>query len=545
MNQLKIVYKSVKALVPYANNARTHTESQVELIARSIQEFGFVNPVLIGEDNTVIAGHGRVMAANIIGMKEVPCIVLGHLSERSRKALVIADNKIALRSSWDMEKLSAELSDLAEFGMDLSLTGFDDGELDSILRADIIIPEFKASPNLELVRTEPAAPSAPPVYSRSERAEPDQQAEAVPVESTFVTSQIGDVWILGSHRVMCGDSTDRDHVATLMDGAVATLVHADPPYGMGKQSDGVANDNIYREKLDQFQMDWWRAFRTHLAKNASAYIWGNAPDLWRLWYKGGLGDSEVLEFRNEIVWDKKNIPGMGSPDLTQYSITTERCLFFQIGEQFLGNVNTNDFPEEWEAIRAYMESQAVAAGLNASGLKSLLGIGMYNHWFTKSQFTLMPAKHYKTVAEAFPGCFTRPWAELKAEWDEVKSGPNSVFKKERSFFNNSHDVMRDVWEFPRVNGEERHGHATPKPVAMMERCIISSSQEGDIVVEPFGGSGSTLIACERVGRTCMTMELTPSWVDVIIQRWQDYTGGKAIHASGKTFDEVRQLRQHE
>lgn len=167
MDNIKIVYKTVQSLIPYANNARVHSDSQVQLLAKSIQEFGFNNPILLDDKDTVIAGHGRVLAANLVGMKKVPCIVLAHLSDRQRKAYILADNKIALRSTWDMEKLSTELGELADLGIDLELTGFDEQELDTILRSEIILPEFRTEPE-QPQRQEPqtAAPQeavdAPP-----------------------------------------------------------------------------------------------------------------------------------------------------------------------------------------------------------------------------------------------------------------------------------------------------------------------------------------------------------------------------------------------
>jgi hypothetical protein len=219
---------------------------------------------------------------------------------------------------------------------------------------------------------------------------------------------------------MCGDSTSADDVAKLVAGTVGQLLHADPPYGMGKEADGVVNDNLYAAKLDKFQMAWWSAFRPHLASNASAYIWGNAPDLWRLWYAGGLAASERFELRNEIIWDKKAIAGMASPLLTQFPEASERCLFFQFGAQFLGNINADDFPEAWEPVRAYMAGEALAAGIKPADIKQVCGCGMYTHWFTRSQFTLVPARHYASLAAAYPGRFSRPWADVKAEWDSIK-----------------------------------------------------------------------------------------------------------------------------
>lgn len=494
-------------LIPYARNSRTHSDEQVNQIASSIKEFGFLNPIIIDGDNGIIAGHGRVMAANKLKIKELPCVDASHLSETQRRAYVIADNKLALNSGWDIDMLRVEFDELQEAGFDLELTGFSMDEI-----ADLQIEELTEGFTDE-----------------------DAVTELDKIEPVSVR---GDVWQLGHNRVMCGDSTMIDDIDKLTSGEKAQLLHADPPYGMGKEGDGVANDNLYNEDLDKFQMDWWSAFRSALVDNASAYIWGNAPDLWRLWY-GGLGNSEKMELRNEIVWDKKAIPGMASPGLTQYPTASERCLFFQLGSQFLGNANTDDFPDSWELVRGYMEAEAKAAGVNPTEVKRVCGCGMYSHWFTKSQFALIPEKHYAALAAEYTGHFSRPWRELKEEWDKVKDALTGA----RSHFDNAHEPMRDVWEFPRVTGDDRHSHATPKPVSMMERVMKSSLPPKGLCLEPFGGSGSTLMGAEKSGRRCYTMELQPFYVDVIITRWQNFTGKEAVHIeSGKTFNELKAER---
>lgn len=513
MKKLSVEYRDVGDLLPYARNSRTHSEEQVAQIAGSIKEFGFTNPVLIDADGGIIAGHGRVMAARKLGLQQVPTIALLGLTEAQKRAYIIADNRLPLNAGWDADMLQVELSDLSAQGFDIDLLGFTADELADLLPD----PEAGAAAG----------------------ADPDEIPE--PPENPI--SSAGEVWLLGKHRVMCGDSTSIADVEKLMDGATAQLLHADPPYGMGKEGDGVANDNLYAEKLDRFQMGWWATYRTFLDDNASAYIWGNAPDLWRLWYAGGLGDSEKLELRNEIVWDKKNIAGMASPDLTQYPIATERCLFFQLGNQFLGNVNADDFPEEWEPVRAYMEGEAKAAGIKPGDIKTVCGCGMHSHWFTRSQFTLIPEKHYQTLGAEYPGRFARPWKDIKAEWDRVKDVLTKQMQGSRSYFDNAHDVMRDVWEFPRVIGDERHGHATPKPVSMMERVMNASLPDGGLCVEPFGGSGSTLIGAEKAGRVCYSMETQGQYVDVIVRRWQDFTGKQAtLEGDGRTFAEVEAER---
>lgn len=506
MNMHKYTTVAVADVIPFAMNSRTHSEAQVAQIAASIREFGFTNPVLIDEANNLIAGHGRLLAARKLQIEQVPAIVVTGLDDRKRRALVIADNKLSLNAGWDEEILRNELADLGdEYG---ELMGFSQDELDDILSGNDVTSGLTDEDDV-----------------------PEVPADPVTV--------LGDIWLLGKHRVMCGDSTSISDVEKLTAGANAQLLHADPPYGMGKASDGVANDNIYNEDLDKFQMEWWATFRTFLVDNASAYIWGNAPDLWRLWYRGGLGDSEKLEMRNQIVWDKKNIPGMKSDLMTQYPVTTEHCLYFQIGDQFLGNVNTEDFPQDWAGVQGYMEQQAAQAGIKSADIKAVCGVSMYSHWFTRSQFTLIPQKHYTTLKIQCPGSFERPWSDLKAEWDSVKDVLIKQVQGNRSYFDNAHEIMRDVWDFPRVTGDERHSHATPKPVAMMERVMKSSLPKGGLCLEPFGGSGSTLMGAEKTGRVCYTMELQPKYCDVIVKRWQAFTGKQAVHEqSGKTFEDM-------
>jgi DNA modification methylase len=498
----------IDSLKPWENNPRTHSQDQIKQIRRSIREFGFTNPLLIDESGLVIAGHGRVEAAKREGLTELPAIELQGLSEAQKRALVIADNQIATNAGWDENLLRLELDTLKDDEFDLSIVGFTDEELARLL----------ADP-IEEGLTDPDDVPSPPIN---------------PV------TVLGDVWLLGRHRVMCGDSTSVDAVRALCGGDIrAQLLHADPPYGMGKASDGVANDNLYREELDRFQMEWWATFRTFLADNASAYIWGNAAELWRLWYRGGLAESEVIELRNEIVWDKLSVPGMASAAVMQYPTASERCLFFHLGNQFPGNVNADEFPESWEPVRAYMAQQAEGANIKPADIKRVCGVSMFSHWFTRSQFNLLPDQHYKKLHAAYPNWFQRPWADLKREWDCVKGEPTSEIQGARSYFDNAHDNMTDVWKFPRVVGEDRHGHATPKPVAIMERVMRSSLPSGGVCLEPFGGSGSTLMGAEKTGRTCYTMELQPQYVDVIVQRWQDFTGKQAtLESDGRTFDEI-------
>lgn len=492
-------------------NARKRTETSASLLKESLQRYGPARSIVIDEDDRILAGNGTVEAALGLGIEglrvidanpdEIIAVRRTGLTEDQKVGLALADNRTADLAEWDAEMLHrlSEEHDIAPW--------FEDDDVEALLE--------------QVEQLEP----------EEGKTDPDETPE--PPEDPI--TKPGDLWILGNHRVMCGDSTSITNVEKLLNGQKAQLLHADPPYGMGKASDGVLNDNLYNDDLDSFQMEWWATFRPFLEDNASAYIWGNAPELWRLWYKAGLGSSELLELRNQIVWDKKNIAGMKSAAQTSYPTTTEHALFFQLGNQFRGNVNTEDFPETWEPIRSYLEGEAKAAGLNSAKVKELCNCSMYGHWFTRSQFTLIPERHYQTLADNYIGRFLRPYRQLKAEWDKVKGGPTSEIQGARSYFDNAHDIMRDVWEFPRVTGEERHGHATPKPVAMMERVMKSSLPKNGLCLEPFGGSGSTLMGAEKTGRRCYTMELDPKYVDVIVKRWEAFTGKTAVLEAREDF----------
>jgi ParB-like chromosome segregation protein Spo0J len=505
-NKPRIEDLPVTSLVPYAKNSRTHSDEQVAQVAASIKEFGFTNPILVDGDNVLIAGHGRLLAAQRLGLNEVPCIRLSHLTESQKRAYVIADNKLAMNAGWDDDLLMLEIGDLKDEGFDVSLTGFSEEEL-----AGLVVQEIP-----EGLTDEDAVPELPDTPKTVE----------------------GDVWVLGNHRLMCGDSTSIDAVEKLMAGQKAQLLHADPPYGMGKEADGVANDNLYKEKLDAFQMEWWATLRTFMEDNASAYIWGNAPDLWRLWYVGGLSDSERVTLRNEIVWNKKHGQGMGSKEFRSFPNASERCLFFMLGEQGFNN-NADNYWDGWEEIRLYLVNEKKKTGLSNEEIKSVTNT-THSHYWTTSQWAFPTKEHYEAIQNLANGAgFHKSYDKLKKEYDKLKKEYDKLkkeFYESRCYFDNSHDNMTDAWEFSRVTGLDRHGHATPKPVEMMERIMRSSLPSKGLCVEPFGGSGSTLMGAEKTSRICYTMELQPKYCDVIIKRWQDYTGKEAVHEDGTKFN---------
>ena len=482
-------------VVPYVRNPRKNTDA-VAKVAASIREFGFRQPIVCDADMVVIAGHTRLQAAQSLGLKTVPVHIARGLSAAQVTAYRLADNRTGQDATWDSDLLTTELTALVGLDFDLALTGFNPDELDALLNP----PGILDGANLDAVPEPPKTP----------------------------VTKVGDVIVLGQHRLLCGDSTKAEDVAKLMDGARAQLIHADPPYGMGKEKDGVQNDNLYADKLDAFQMAWWRAFRPHAEDNASAYIWGNAESLWRLWFVGGLKSSERLTLRNQIVWDKPPSglgDGQNNSIMRSFGVKYEACLFFMCGEQGFNN-NADNYWEGWEPIRCYLETEMHKCG-GAKNWKAALGNQMGGHYFSKSQWCFPTEEAYKKLQDFGKGsAFKREHDELKREHDELKQ----AFYATRAYFDNTHENMTDVWDFNRVIGEDRHGHATPKPVAMMARCIMSSTAKGGLVVEPFLGSGTTLIAAEQVGRKCYGMELSPAYCDVIVKRWETVTGEKAVRS---------------
>lgn len=393
----QIEHISVEKLIPYANNARTHSDAQVAQIAASIKEFGFNNPVLISEDGTIIAGHGRLMAARKLGLTDVPCIKLSHLTPTQRKAYVIADNQLALNAGWNEELLTIELDELLADNFALEVLGFDPDELKRLMGENEVTQGLT---------------------------DEDQAPE---VEDDPVT-KLGDVWVLGKHRLMCGDSTSVDAVGSLMENRLAGLVFTDPPYGvnfqsnMSKRFDVLANDD---KILDVAPVIW-----QFMQENTAAFIWTSHhvyPE-WR---------AQFSEFyKQTIIWHKG---GGGMGDLTgQYALDYEIALF----------------------------------------------------------------------------C--------------TKGSPK--FRGQRGMA---------VWQVGK-DAASSYVHPTQKPTALAERAIADFSDKGNLVLDLFGGSGSTLIACEKTGRQARLMELDPRYVDVIVRRWQDFTGKQAVLESiGQTFAELK------
>ena len=405
---LAVVAMPVASLVPYATNARTHSDTQVAQIAASIAEFGFVNPVLVDAAGVLVAGHGRVLAAKRLGLANVPAIRLAHLTEAQARALRLADNQIALNSGWDEALLATELARIRDEGVvDLDVLGFSGRELDQLLAAadggdDAALDEAPPLPNVPITRP-------------------------------------GDLWICGAHRVLCGDATKLEDVKqALGDGRLADMGFLDPPYNVAYTGGTAAKMTIANDALGSGFLDFIRPALANLlsvTKGASYVCMSSSewPTLHRAWQDAGG------KWSSTIIWAKNT---------------------FALGRA--------DYHQQFEAM-------------------------LYG-WKAGNQ-------HY---------------------WCGARDQGN-------------------VWHFDKPARNDLH--PTMKPVALVERAIRNSSKHRDIVLDPFGGSGTTMIAAERTGRQAVLLEIDPAYVDVIVRRWEETNGQPAIlHSEDRTFDDVAAMR---
>lgn len=391
---MQIEFKAIDSLIDYEKNARTHSVEQIDQIASSISSYGFNAPIEIDSENVIISGHARVAAARKLGMKEVPTILHSHLDSVKKRGYILAANKIALNSGWEKSVLSDELFDLREEGLDLLTTGFNQDELDDLLIEDILV---------EGLVDEDDCPEPPP--------EP--------------ITKNGDIWLLGGHRLMCGDSTLLEDVSTLMGGVLADMVFTDPPYnvdyeGYTEDKLKIKQDNMSNDEFIQFLNDVFVNYYIHMKQNASIYVCHGSV------YQREFQDAmelASLEVRCQIIWAKNH--------------------------------------HAW-------------------------GFGRY-----KFQHEPIFYGHKKGESDSWYGDLTQS----------------------------------TLWEVNKPNANKLH--PTMKPVELVEMALINSSKTHDVVLDLFGGSGSTLIACEKIGRKCFTMELDPIYCDVIVKRYETFTGKKA------------------
>jgi len=395
---LEIRYFPVANLIPYARNARTHSDAQVAHVAASIREFGWTNPVLIDPDGGIIAGRGRVLIARKVGMDEVPCITLEHLTDIQRRAYILADNQIALGAGGNEELLRLELTDLQEMGADLGLIGFGEDELDKLLASET---EGQTDPD------DAPAPPAEPI------------------------SKPGDIWICGEHRVLCGDATVLSDVETLLAGELADMAFTDPPY----------NVNYANSAKDKLRGKNRPILNDALGDGFDAFLYDAAVNL-----------------------------------LTVTKGTVYICM------------SSSELDVLQKAFR------------EAGGKWSTFIV------WAKNTFTLGRAD------------YQRQYEPILYGW---KDGADHFWCGARD--------QGDVWFFDKPAKNDLH--PTMKPVALVERAIRNSSKSRDIVLDLFGGSGTTMIAAEKCGRRARLVELDPKYVDVVVRRWQEFTSGGAVHAA--------------
>ena len=401
----------IEKLIPFARNPRTHSEAQVAQIAASIAAFGFNNPILVDTKAGIIAGHGRLLAARKLQLPETPVIVLDHLTEAQKRAYIIADNQLALNAGWDEELLQAELSALQEGDFNIRLIGFEDEELARLL-------------------------------AQQDAADGLTDEDAVPELTQTPTSVIGDIWILGNHRLLVGDATNRVDVMGLMSGEAADLVFTDPPYNVAYQGYTeerltIKGDRMSDAEFRQFLEKAFGSYRAIVKPGASLYLCHSSS--WQREFQNAV-EAAGFEVRCQIIWAKNTFAwGFG-----RYKFQHEPLFYAHVA-------------------------------------------GEKDPWYgDKSQSTL---------------------------WQEKKPAANRI-------------------------------HPTAKPVELIERALLNSSKSGDIIADLFGGSGSTLIACERRNRKARLMEIDLRYADCIVQRYQEYSAKDAtLDADGRTFEEIAQERK--
>ena len=490
----------VKDLVSPDWNPRQITTEELEKLKTSLEEFGYIEPIIVNDvNNHVVGGNQRLRALIALGYDEVDCVYVHIEDINKEKACNVALNKIS--GDWDEDKLRVVLEDIELSPIDIKLTGFDELELTSLDLGEETETEYSE-----------------PTY--------DVKEDDYKDEDIIVTVQEGELYRLGNHRLYCGDATKEESYQILCQDIPMDLVFTDPPYGMKKQKDGVMNDNLNYDDLLEFNKQWIPLTFQALKSNGSWYCWGTDEPLMDIYSHilKPLQKQNKLTFRNLITWDKGSGQGQMYADFKMYPIADEKCLFIQMGINCL-TLNAEQYWEEYEPIRLYLLNERKKCGWDIPTMKRIAGHSdmSRDHWTSKSQWNLPTKEVYQKFQEWARKnnvqAFEKEYEELRAEYEEL-----------RAYFNNTHDNMNNVWHFKRTSNTEKEmtgGHATPKPIALCSRAILSSSRQGENILDVFGGSGSTLIACEQLNRQCYMMELDPYYCQVIINRWEEYTGKKA------------------
>jgi DNA modification methylase len=482
--------KKLSELTPAPYNPRQSTAKQEKHLKASLEKFGVVEPIIFNKQTGyIVGGHFRVRELKKLGYKEIECVIVD-LSEEDEKELNIRLNANTGEWDWDILANEWDAVELEEWGLE--------------------VPNFEAEEQI------------------LEAEEDDYEVPDGGIETDIV---IGDLFEIGEHRLLCGDSTDSDAVAKLMNGELADVGHNDPPYGMKKEKDGVLNDNLNFEDLLDFNREWIALQFMHLKENGSFYCWGIDEPLMDIY-------SEILKpyikeqkatFRNLITWDKGNGQGQNSENTRSYAIADEKCLFVMCGVQGFNN-NQDNYFEKWETIRVYIETEIKKIGKNDTKIANDLGYKdgrTVNHWWSKSQWSFPNAENYKKLQYY---CIENNIDAFKKEYDQLKK----EYYLTRSYFNNTHDNFNNVWHFERhtKKGDEG-GHATPKPIPLCERVIKSSCPENGLVLDFFLGSGSTMVAAHQLKRKCFGIELEPKYCQVIIDRMKKLDPTLTIKRNGQ------------
>ena len=437
----------IEALRPYERNAKQHGKEQVERIARSIRELGFLSPCLIDQDLNVIAGHGRILAAKTIGMETVPCVFVEGLTEEQRKAYILADNRLTELGEWDMDLVQQELAALADCDFDISITGFD-----TDLRFDDSMAKI----------TDDGWTDAE-VYAEEPR------------------SRIGDIYQLGEHRLMCGDSTDPGMVKALMNGEKADLMVTDPPYniGLGGDESGSAQSTDEMSRRRKKQED-------------GAFLLND-----------NLGEKEFVEFLTKAMANAKDALRDGGAFYVWYATRTT--------EQFLDGMRRAGL--EVKQILIWVKSHFT---LGRQDYQWQHEPCLYGWKEGAAHYFLDNRKQSTVIEDMLPDLAHMKKAEMEALLKEIYA----------------EETATDVIHESKPNVSELH--PTMKPLKLIARQIRNSSQPGEKVLDLFGGSGTTLIACEQMDRQCFMMEFDPHYADVIVDRWEKMTGKKAVLVSSYT-----------
>jgi len=458
------------------NNPRLIKDDKFLKLVQSIKDFPEmlnIRPIVVNKDMIILGGNMRYKACKEAGLKEIP-IIIADLTEEQQREFLIKDNVSG--GEWDWEVLANEWDSeqLEAWGLDLPAF-----EVDEVLEA-----------------TEDDFDATPP---------------EVPI------TVLGDLYEIGEHRLLCGDSTDSDQVAKLMNGEKADMAHNDPPYGMKKENEGVLNDNLNFDDLLQFNQEWIALQFSHLKENGSFYCWGiDEPlmDIYSHILKPYIKEQKAT-FRNLLTWDKGHGQSQNSELTRSFATADEKCLFVMLGVQGFNN-NADNYFEGFESIRDYLVAQKNKLGWNTDKVVQITGKTSASHYFSKSQWSFPTEEHYNAIRdEANGAAFHKEYDELKKEYDELKKEYYST----RAFFNNTHDNMNNVWHFDRHKRQgDEGGHATPKPIPLCERAIKSSCPDAGLVLDFFLGSGSTMVASHQLKRKCYGMELDQKYCDVIVKR---------------------------